>query len=142
FRKPGAGMACEASHMHLVDDCTRGRPAQRSIAFPVVRAGIDYHALHRCRGVVAFPASRLTAVVPGNYDSPAVWVEEGFGLIKHQPVRRIGWPLNAITVKLPRLHAGYEHMPVMVGKIGDGIERDDARGSGVILPVKEQQLHV
>jgi hypothetical protein len=123
-------MAGEVSHMHLVDDCPGSMPVQRSIAFPVVRAGVHHHALRRCRDVVAFPAGGLTTVVSGDDDTAAVWVKENFGRIKPQPVRRIGRPLNSIAVKLPRSQIRYEHVPVMVGNIGLGIDTDDARRPG------------
>src|SRR5580692_11225048 len=66
FRKPGAGMACEASHVHLVNNGSGRRPADGSVALPIVRAGIDDDALHSRRGVIAAGAGVLAAVVPGD----------------------------------------------------------------------------
>ncbi len=49
FRKPGAGMAGEASHVHFINDGSRGRPMQWRVAFPIVGVGIHHNALHRGR---------------------------------------------------------------------------------------------
>lgn len=43
--------------------------------------------------------------------------------------------------KLSRPHARHEYMPIMVGTIGHWIDRDHACRSGIIFPVKEQQLY-
>ena len=85
----GTGMAGEAAHVHLVDDGPRGRPSQRRITFPIVRARIHHHALHRRRGVVAFSTGSVAAVVLRNNDAAAVRVEQDFGRIKPHPFGRI-----------------------------------------------------
>ena len=94
FRNPGTGMARETSHVHLVNDGPGGGAVQRRVAFPIVSVGIHHHALHRRGGVVAFEASSIAAVIPGNNYAAPVRVEENLGGIKPHPARGIEWPLR------------------------------------------------
>ena len=114
---------------------------ERRVAFPIVGVGIHHDALHRRRGVVAFPARRLATVILGNNDAAAVWVKQNLGGIEPHSVRGIEWSVSPIPVKLSRLHVRHEYMPIMVGTVSRRIDRDHARGPGVIFPVKEHQLH-
>ena len=114
---------------------------QWGITFPIVSVRIHHHTLHRRRGVVAFTFGRATAVILGDNDAAPVRVQENFAAVKAHSPGRIERPLHSIAVDLPRLPAWHEHMPVVVGAVGGGIQGDHARGPGVILPVKEQQLH-
>ena len=56
---PGTGMTGEPADVHLVDDGARGGPAQRDIPLPVVDARVNDDALHRGRGVGAWPLCGL-----------------------------------------------------------------------------------
>src|SRR5580693_3431728 len=125
-------MARETSHMHLVNDGPRGRPAKRCVAFPIVRVWIDHHALHRRGGVVAFPARSIAAVILGNNYAASIRIKENLGGIKPHPARGIERPLDSIPVKLPRLDARHQYVPIMVGTVGREIDRDHTRGLGII----------
>ena len=48
--------------------------------------------------------------------------------------------MNPIAVDLPRPHARHEHVPVVIGAVGRGINADHPRGAGVIFPVEKQQI--
>ena len=119
-------MAREASHVHLVNDAPRGRPAQRCLAFPIVRVWIHHHALHRRGGVVAFQACSFAAVILRNNYAAPVWIDENFGRIKPQAFRGVVKSLHPIRVKLSRLHSRDEHVPIMVGAVGRGIDWNHA----------------
>ena len=92
------------------------------VAFPIVSVGIHYDALHRRGGIVAFEASSIAAVILGNNYAAPVGVEENLGGIKPHPARGIEWPVDPISVKLPRLHTRHEYVPIMVGAVDHGIE--------------------
>ena len=109
---------------------------QQCVVFPIVRVGIHHHALHRRRGVVTFETRSIAAVILGNNKAAPVWVKKNLGETKPQAVAGVRWPLHPIGVKLSRLHARHERVPVIVGTAGRGIDRNDARGPGIILPVK------
>jgi len=69
-------MASEPSHMHFVDNRLRGWPSQRRVPFPIIISGIDHHALHCLRCVVASLASSLTTVVAWNCHSEPIRVKQ------------------------------------------------------------------
>ena len=114
---------------------------QQGVALPVVGTAIHDDALHRRGGVVASQARSIAAVILGNNNAAPIGVEENLGGIKPHSARGIERPLHPIPVKLSRLHARYEDVPVVVRTVCRGVDRDHAGGAGVILPVKEQQLH-
>src|SRR6476620_2113302 len=120
-------MSGESSHVHLVNDGPGGRPLQPCVAFPIIGVWIHYHALHRCGGVVAFQARSIAAVIVGNNYAAPVWVKEDLGGVKPHPTFGIERSLDPISIKLPRLHARQEYMPVMVGTVGRWVDRNDAR---------------
>ena len=117
LRDAGAGMAGEAAHVHLVDDGPRGRALQRRVPFPVVRVRIHHHALHRCRGVVAFLPRGVAAVVLWN--NHARGRKDRAGLCRDQTAFRSA----DRTVPEPdsrrsaRLHARHEDVPVVIGAV-------------------------
>jgi hypothetical protein len=47
----------------------------------------------------------------------------------------------AIPVKLTWLQPGYEDMPVIIGTIGPGVDRNYAGWARVLFVVKQQQVH-
>src|SRR5215467_7957103 len=49
--------------------------------------------------------------------------------------------MHAIAVKLAALQAWYEHVPVVIGSVGGGINRDHAGRLAVINTLEEQQIH-
>ena len=134
-------MLGEASHVHLVNDGLGGRPAKRRVAFPIVSLRIDDHALHRGRSVVTFAARGFAGVIPGNGDAAAVRIQEDFGGIKAHAAGGIVRPLDAVAIKLSRLNAGYECVPVVVSSVGRRINRDHARRLGVIFAIEKHQIH-
>ena len=134
-------MEGKTSHVHLVNNGPGGRPTQQDVAFPIVSVGIHDDALHRSGSVVAYLARSLPAVIPGNNYAAPIGVEENLGAIKPHPAAGVERPLDPIPVELARLQARHEEVPIIVGTVGRGIERDHARGVDIIFPVKEQQLH-
>src|SRR5260370_11977482 len=134
-------MAREAAHVHLVNDGLRSRPAKRSIAFPIVRLRIDEDALHRRGGVVTFQAGGLAAVLLWNGDGASVRIQQHLGGIKPHATRRIEGSLDAVAIELPRLHLRHEEMPIMIGPVSRGVDRNHARRPHVVFPIEEHQLH-
>src|ERR1700740_745790 len=114
-------MAREASHVHLVNDRSRGWRVKRSVAFPIVRQWIHDHTLHRCRSVVTFVSRCFAAVILGNSHAVPVRVEENLVGIEPHAVRGIEWPVNSICVKLSRSQLLYEYVPIVVRAVGRGI---------------------
>ena len=136
-----ARMARETSHVHLVNNSLRSRPLEWSVALPIVRMWIDDNALHRRPTIVAFQARRLAAVVLWNNNSTPIWVQQNLSGIETYAARRVERSLDAVAIQLPRFHALYKCVPVVVRPVCRGIDRDDARGPRVVFPVKKQQLH-
>ena len=137
----GAGMAGETAHVHLVNDRPRGRPAQRRVAFPVVGARIRHHALHRRGGVVAGLGGGFTTVLRRHHHAAAIRIQQHLGRIEPHPARRIGRPMHTIAIELARLHSRHERVPVVIGSVCAWIQFDGPAGSGIVGPIKEQQLH-
>ena len=50
--------------------------------------------------------------------------------------------MHSVAVKLPRLDAAHEHVPVMVGTVSPRGRAESTRaGLDIIFPVKQQQLN-
>jgi hypothetical protein len=133
-------MASEAAHMHLVHNGLHGWPPERSVALPVVGGRIDHHALHRGRAVVPGRAGGAAIVAGRHGHAPAIGVEEDLLGIEAQAICGIPRPLDPIAVDLAWLRAGDEHVPVVVGPVGDRVDADRARGLSIVDVVEEQQL--
>src|SRR5215831_4887417 len=130
-------MPCEAPHVHLVHDCLRGGPTERSIALPIVRARIHHNAFHRGCSVLATFRSSLPVVPLGDRDSATVRIKKCLAGIKAQAVPRIKRPVDSITINLSRSQTGYEYMPIVVRAVYGGIDRDHALWAGIILTIKQ-----
>src|SRR5215469_11598954 len=133
-------MACETSNVHLVNDRPGGGALQRCVAFPIVAVSIDHDALHRDGCVVAFEASCIATVIPGNDYTAPVRIKKNLGGIKTHAAGGIERTVDPISIKLPRAQAGHELMPIVVGAVGRGIDRNYARGPGIIFLIKKQQI--
>ena len=134
-------MAGKAAHMHFVDDCLRGGPVERHVAFPIVRTRIDHHTLHGRRAIVAFLPSSFATVILRHNGTASIGIEEDFGRIEAQAARRIIGSINSIAIDLPCSHTLNEYMPVVICAIGCAIDADHARGSRIIDVIKEKKLH-
>ncbi len=102
---------------------------------------VHHHALHRRRGVVAFPARGIAAVILGNNYAAAVGVKQNLGGVKAHSTRGIERPVNSVPVKLPRLHARYKDVPVVVRTVRRRVNRNHTGRARIVLPVKEHHLH-
>lgn len=80
----------------------------------------------------------IAAVILGNNYAAPIQVEKNLDGIKPHPARGIERPLDPIPVKLPRLNARHEYVPIMVGTVGREIDRDHARGLGIISRSKNR----
>src|SRR6185503_15634382 len=141
LRNARTRMAREAANVHFINDLTLGGKPQRRVAFPIIGGCVNHYVLHCHRGIVALKTSGVAAVVWRNNDAAPVWVEEQFGRVESQPARRIIRTVDAISVDLSRLQCWHEHVPIMVGAVGRGIEANHLRGTGVSHSVKKQQLN-
>src|SRR6516225_11888334 len=108
-------MRCEFFEVHLVNDRMGRWPVNRRVAFPVIQAGIYYHALHRIGSVVSFLLRCFTRVVFRDDHAATIWVEQDFRSIKPQPAGGIVGSISPESVKPTGLHARDKGMPVMVG---------------------------
>src|SRR6516165_7216009 len=107
-------MRRESLDVHLVNDRMSRWPVNRRVAFPVIQAGIYYHAFHRSGSVVSFLLRCFTRVAFRDYYAATVWVEQNFRSIKSRPAGRIVRSISPKSVKLTGLHARDKGMPVMV----------------------------
>src|SRR6516165_11978007 len=98
-------MRCESFYVHLVNDRMGRWPVNRRVAFPVIQAGIYYHALHRIGSVVSFLLRCFTRVAFRDNHAATIWVEQNFRSIKSQPAGRIVRSISPKAVKLTGLHA-------------------------------------
>jgi len=48
--------------------------------------------------------------------------------------------MDPICIKLPRLSAGNEYVPIVIGAVDEWMKRNDARGPRVVFPIEEQQI--
>src|SRR6185369_12135718 len=101
---------------------------------------IHHYTLHSRGCVVSLHAGFDAVVVFGNHDGAAVWIEQELIWIKAQTTLWFDRSVNPIAVDLARRHVGHEDVPIVVGAVGGGIDRNDPRGASIIFPIKEQQL--
>src|SRR3974377_281714 len=110
-------MSCESFDVHLVNDRMGRWPVNRRVAFPVIQAGIYYHALHRSGSVVSFLLRCFTRVAFGDNHAATIGVEQNFRSIKSQPAGGIVGTISPESVKLTGLDAQDKGMPVMVSAV-------------------------
>lgn len=135
-------VAGEASHMHLINDGLRRRPAQGLVSFPVVGGGIDHHALHCHGGVVTRLGGRLAVIVRWNHHPAAIRIQQHLCRVKAHSPGRIGRPVHTVGIELAGLHAAHACMPIVVGPVDVRFQLDDSAGGCVTGTAKEQQLDV
>ena len=92
-RHAGAGVGGEARQVRLVDDRLAPGVAERLVALPVVRAGVDHDALHGRRVVgrgrpIRAGGSRSASRRPGRTDRAAAWSRRSAGRRRAPMVRR------------------------------------------------------
>src|SRR6516162_10244122 len=110
-------MRCESFDVHLVNNRMGRWPVNRRVAFPVIQAGIHYHALHRSRSVVSFLRRCFTRVAFRDDHAATIGVEQNFRRIKSQTAGGIVGPISPESVKLTGLHTRDKGMPVMVSAV-------------------------
>src|SRR6516164_5371070 len=110
-------MRRESLDVHLINDRMSRWPVNRRVAFPVIQAGIYYHALHRVCSVVSFLLRCFTRVAFRDNDAATIRVEQDFRSIKPQPAGGIVGPISPESVKLPGLRAWDKGMRVMGGAV-------------------------
>ena len=101
-RHAGAGVGGEARQVRLVDDRLAPGVAERTVALPVVRAGVDHHALHGGRVVgrgrpIRAGGSRSASRLPGRMDPAAAWSRRSAAprrdpMVRRRRTRRAGRP--------------------------------------------------
>ena len=133
-------MPGEGADVHLVDDGPGERRARRTVALPVVGAGIGDDALQRRGAVVSRPAGRRAAPGRRPRHALAVGIEQHLVAVEAQSARRIDGPVDAVAVELAGGDAGHEGVPVVIGALAARVEVDDARRRGVIDAIEKQQL--
>src|ERR1700757_3953345 len=77
-----ARMPRKSSNVHFIHDRLRRRSIKGCVGFPVIRARIYNHALHRRRGVIASFFGCLTRVAFRDRDPTTIWVEQQFFSVK------------------------------------------------------------
>src|SRR5215510_14800766 len=133
-------MARETANMHFVDHGLGEGSLEWHVPFPVVGTWIGHHALHRLGGIVA-GAERCSAVVSIRYrHREAVRIEEDLFAVEKLPLLRRKRPVCTVCVDLARPAIRHERVPVVVGSMTVGSERNDPRGLWSILPIEKQKL--
>ena len=133
-------MPREAGDVHLIDDRGGERPPQRGVAFPVVGVGIDDHASHRDRGVLAGAARRGAIVCVRHHDGARVGIEEDLRRIEAESARGVEGACRPVRVDLPSAKAGNEGVPVVVGPVSARVESNDAGRLSVGRAIEQQEL--
>ena len=127
-------MAGKAAHVKLVDHGLGERALERQVAFPVIAAGIGHDTFHRRRRIVAGPARGFSIVVFGDRDGETIRVEKNLLAIEPKTAFRREWSMGAIAINLARLEVRDKDMPVVIGAVSVGIERDDlCRLCGILV---------
>src|SRR4029450_6200665 len=121
----------ESAHVHFVDDRLGRRRFERCVSLPIISTRICHDALHRRRGIVAFLLGSLAIVILWNHRAASIRIEENFGGIETHSTPGIESSVNAITIDLPRFHAGYENGPVGICPVSCGMERGRTLWPGV-----------
>src|ERR1700733_15958951 len=134
-------MAREAPYVHFVNDRLRRGPVEWSVAFPLIRVGVNHNILHRRGAAVAWQARRLSTVILWNNDASPVRIQQELGGIKPHPARGIERSLHPISVKLTGLRAGHKCVPILSSAMSCTIDGDHARRAKVFFPVEEHQFH-
>src|SRR6185437_9064058 len=119
-------MCGEAAHVHFVYDGARRGPVEWPVTFPIVCAGVDHHAFHSSRGVVALHSGGVTAVIFGDHNGSCIRVEQDLGGIETMAARGIEWSTNPKPVDLAWGHVPNPYVPVVIGTVRHGIDRDYA----------------
>ena len=140
-RDARAGMAREAAHMELVDHGLGKGPLERQTAVPVIAIGIGYDAFHGRGGIVAGPRRSPAVVCRGDRYGETVRVEEHLLGVEPISTLRGEGPVRPVGIHLARLKVRHKDMPVVIGAVLLGIERDDPCGLRGILVIEQKQLH-
>ena len=130
----------EPGDVHLVDDGPRVGTFERQVAFPVVAARVGDHALHGNRSIIARQTCGAAVVSFRHLHRAAIGINEELARIKPAPPLGFKGSGDPVAVKLAGSDAWDEGMPVVVGAVMPGIERDDAGGFCIVRPVEEEQF--
>jgi len=139
---PRTRMPRHAPDVRLVDHRARSRAAGRLVVLPIVGRGVDDDAFHRRTRRLAIDRGRDPVVAMWNHDAFPVGIEEGLRGIEAHPPRRIVGTAHPPGVELPRLHAGDEGVPIVVGALRRRIERDNPARTEIPGIVEEEEFHL
>ena len=140
-RNAGVGIAREPGDVHLVDDGLGEWPARSGVALPVIRAGIDDHALESRRGVVARLTRRVATAARRPCYTLAVWIEQHLVAVEAQALAGVVRTIGAKRIQLSRPQTRHEGVPVVVGALGARVQVDHMRGLGIVHAVEEEKLN-
>src|SRR6516162_3667121 len=102
---------------------------------------INYDALHCSLSVGDRTACGFTTVIPRCDSAPAVWIKENFGRIEPLAISGIERARYSVGIDLAWLHGRHENMPVVIGSVNRGIERNHSCRLVVIFLVKKQEIY-
>ena len=113
---------------------------QRNVPLPVVSARICHHAFDGHGSVVTRLGCGRAAISSRNRHRTTIWIEEDLFPVEPEPAPRFTRAGHAVGVQLPRLDAGDEYVPIMVGAVQPGVECYDPGGAGVVDPIEKKEL--
>ena len=137
---PELGCRVKPAYVHLVDDGLGEGPPEGLVAFPVVCRQVRDQALHGDGGVVARGGRGDTVVAGGQGHAAAVGIDQHLVRSEAQPRLRCLRPVDSVAIDLAGAESRHEAVPIVVGPVANGIERDHPCGPRVIDGVEEQQL--
>src|SRR5437016_9725104 len=114
--------------MHLVDDRIFHWPAQRSIAFPIIIAGVDNDGAHGRREIVLWTAG-VRAFPQRVGVASRIWIDQNLVLIEAKPCARVGGAVQAEGIERARPQATNIDMPKWNVLLTNGSNRMTWKGS-------------
>src|SRR5262249_39456509 len=133
-------MTRKGANMKLVNQGVGKGPLKRPIALPIIAPGIGYDTFHPHRDIVA-PARRGPPVVRvRDCYGKSVRVEKHLLGVKPKSAVRIERTMSPVSIHLAQLYVGDEGMPVVIGAMPVGLQRNDPCGPGGILVIEKEQL--
>jgi len=133
-------MARKSSNMKFVNHCLGKGPAERQIAPPVITIGIGHDTFQARRGIIARPRGGPAVVsVWHRYGQPVRINKHLLAVEPKSPFRGEG-AVRSIGVYLTRPQVRHKDVPVVIGAVLIGFERDDRCRLDGIHVIEQKQL--
>src|SRR5512134_89557 len=106
-------MGGKASHVHFINYGTLEGPVQDAVAFPIVSARIDDHALDGMGNIISGTAGCLPVIIVTICYRTGIGIDEQLLAVKAQTSRRLVRAANPVAIQLAMANVWDKHMPVI-----------------------------